>query len=401
MKKFDLVRRELLRRKINEHFLSHPQSSVAVFKMDIGNRKTLWRVVREDKDYRITEIHTKKESFLIEAGTAGMSPSDSRFKHDNTDDDIGGDVKALRPLPRPKNPTKRSPETMAQQKRRKDQATRIMGGDPSSVGAMSLDKTAAPASATAAGRPGARTGPQKPLPPKLRQDPSLAKALGQSQDFGQTSKWDPRNMGGEFGKALASTKSTIGATEKMPDVEFTRLFKPFGLQNKRQIPQNIDKFRKAMDFYGSHNPELKQYGESLLREAEEDKKKDDEKPRDKKKPEAKPETDNQNQAQQGEPEAQAGIETNPQPTDDGSSQETPLDRMKPEATVGQELSGKSLGSVSFSVDPGSSKLTMEILGNANPSVLEYRRDGTVVWQHRGQTKVFRPSGGSSDGNQKI
>lgn len=63
----DTIKKDLLRRKINEYFSKNPQRQSVIIRANIGDSsKTIWRVVREGKRYNITEVITVKENFLFE-----------------------------------------------------------------------------------------------------------------------------------------------------------------------------------------------------------------------------------------------------------------------------------------------------------------------------------------------
>jgi len=68
MKNIEYVKKDLLRRKINEHFSNNPKSRVAIFKADIGPKKTIWRVQREGKEFVVVEVKTEREEFVLSEG---------------------------------------------------------------------------------------------------------------------------------------------------------------------------------------------------------------------------------------------------------------------------------------------------------------------------------------------
>jgi hypothetical protein len=89
-------------------------------------------------------------------------------------------------------------------------------------------------------------------------------------------------------------------------------------------------------------------------------------------------------------DAEAGLETAPMVPEPEAE---PQSAMEPtESVIGKALTGRSLRTVSFEIEPGQSTMTIEIVGLENASVLTHKRDGTITWQHRGQTKTFRPTG---------
>ena len=65
-----IVKKDLLRRKINEYFTKHPNAKSVIIETDIGENKTVWRVVRENRNFSITEVNTSRENFIMELGGA-------------------------------------------------------------------------------------------------------------------------------------------------------------------------------------------------------------------------------------------------------------------------------------------------------------------------------------------
>jgi len=62
----DIVKKDLLRRKIREHFSKRPNSNSVIVKADIGDRKTIWRATKlANGIFNIVEVNTVKEQFLI------------------------------------------------------------------------------------------------------------------------------------------------------------------------------------------------------------------------------------------------------------------------------------------------------------------------------------------------
>lgn len=60
----NVVKKDLLRRKIKEYF-SDPQKHTAIIKADIGDHKTIWKVTRDKKDFKVIEVNTHKELFTL------------------------------------------------------------------------------------------------------------------------------------------------------------------------------------------------------------------------------------------------------------------------------------------------------------------------------------------------
>ncbi len=63
----ELVRLDLLNRKIYEYFSKHPKSKSAVFKMEIGGDKTHWKVTRSSGNLKIVEVKSQTKKFVMEA----------------------------------------------------------------------------------------------------------------------------------------------------------------------------------------------------------------------------------------------------------------------------------------------------------------------------------------------
>lgn len=66
MKK-NVIKKYLLSRKIKEYFSKHPSAKSVVVKSDVGNAKTLWRVVKEGNSFSVVEVNTIKEEFTLES----------------------------------------------------------------------------------------------------------------------------------------------------------------------------------------------------------------------------------------------------------------------------------------------------------------------------------------------
>jgi len=60
-----LVKRELLRRKIKEHWEKNPNANSLIVKANFDGIKTFWHVVKEGNAHRVVEVDTKKEVYLI------------------------------------------------------------------------------------------------------------------------------------------------------------------------------------------------------------------------------------------------------------------------------------------------------------------------------------------------
>lgn len=68
-----VIQKELLLRKVSEYFSRNPKAeSVIVHTKLMGPGKTSWKVVKEGKNFSITEVKTSKEIFIMEAPVGGQ-----------------------------------------------------------------------------------------------------------------------------------------------------------------------------------------------------------------------------------------------------------------------------------------------------------------------------------------
>jgi hypothetical protein len=80
MKSNDIVKKDLLRRKIREHFSKNPKSKSVIVKADIGPKKTIWRAQKLASGvFNIVEVNTTREQFLITEVTGTPSPQYRKF----------------------------------------------------------------------------------------------------------------------------------------------------------------------------------------------------------------------------------------------------------------------------------------------------------------------------------
>mgnify|MGYP001561622825 CR=1 FL=1 len=79
MNKKNVVKKDLLRRKVHEYFLKNPSAKSVIVKAGLDDSKTLWKVVREGKFFRVTEVNTKKEEFIFESGISVVKESSVEF----------------------------------------------------------------------------------------------------------------------------------------------------------------------------------------------------------------------------------------------------------------------------------------------------------------------------------
>lgn len=66
MNKSNVVKKNLLYRKIKEYFSKNPKATSLIVKADVGENKTLWKVVREGKNFKVVEVNTLREEFTFE-----------------------------------------------------------------------------------------------------------------------------------------------------------------------------------------------------------------------------------------------------------------------------------------------------------------------------------------------
>lgn len=68
MEKKDIVKKYLLKRKIEEFFSKNPTATSVIIEAAIsGPVKTAWKVEVKNKQYKITEVQTIKEEYVFEA----------------------------------------------------------------------------------------------------------------------------------------------------------------------------------------------------------------------------------------------------------------------------------------------------------------------------------------------
>lgn len=82
MEKKDIVKKYLLKRKIEEFFSKNPTATSVIIEANIsGPVKTAWKVEVKNKKYKITEVKTIKEEYVFEA------PEDEPKKKVDSGDD--------------------------------------------------------------------------------------------------------------------------------------------------------------------------------------------------------------------------------------------------------------------------------------------------------------------------
>lgn len=76
MNNSEIVKKDLLRRKINEYFSKNPKATSVIIKADVGGpSKTVWKVERTKTKYNITEVNTLAEKYKFEAPIGGQAPA--------------------------------------------------------------------------------------------------------------------------------------------------------------------------------------------------------------------------------------------------------------------------------------------------------------------------------------
>lgn len=67
----NLIKKDLLRRKIREHFKKNPGASSVVIKANIGGGTTVWKVKKEGKSFNVVEVNASREHFVISEAPVG------------------------------------------------------------------------------------------------------------------------------------------------------------------------------------------------------------------------------------------------------------------------------------------------------------------------------------------
>ena len=82
----DLIKKDLLRRKILEFFKKNPKKSSVVIKMNESDTSTYWNVTKKDKKYTIKEVNISKSKFVMnEQAIKEASPAFSTVSRDFMD----------------------------------------------------------------------------------------------------------------------------------------------------------------------------------------------------------------------------------------------------------------------------------------------------------------------------
>ena len=66
MDNMNIVKKNLLQRKIKEHFSKNPKSKSVIVSVNIGEQKTIWKVNKAKVGYSVVEVNTHKEQFMLE-----------------------------------------------------------------------------------------------------------------------------------------------------------------------------------------------------------------------------------------------------------------------------------------------------------------------------------------------
>jgi hypothetical protein len=73
MNSSNIVKKDLLRRKVAEHFAKHPNAKSIIVSINIDENRTVWKVDKTKTGYTVVEVNTQKEQFMLEA-TLGQQP---------------------------------------------------------------------------------------------------------------------------------------------------------------------------------------------------------------------------------------------------------------------------------------------------------------------------------------
>lgn len=205
----NIVKKDVLFRKIQEYFSKNPKKQSAIFHSDLGEN-TYWSVKREGKSYRITEVITKRESFVVEA------PQDDKTG-------VGG-----KPLYNPNGP----------QPQKSASGTKFTN-PPNAVGPTGTKVLRKP-------EPMDGGGAHKPVDP--------AKAQAYTQRIKDMLKWQPNDPNSEFSKSLHQTKDLKASIKKMPPDHFKINFGWTGATSADQLVNSPDLMSKTTDYLSQHNP---------------------------------------------------------------------------------------------------------------------------------------------------
>jgi hypothetical protein len=97
MKKSDynLFKKNFLMKKVESYFKENPKSNSVLINCNLDNKKTLWKVIKENNTFKVTEINSTKSVFILEAGTQ------SYIKQYDNPEKTGIGVAPVTPTPPP------------------------------------------------------------------------------------------------------------------------------------------------------------------------------------------------------------------------------------------------------------------------------------------------------------
>jgi len=210
----NIVKKDLLRRKIKEYFSKNPTAKSVIIHSGTGNLKSTWRVVKEKNSFSVTEVNTQKEQFIIKE-----------------DDDKEKD----------KSKSFKSP-----------QKTSVTGDPRSSYKPSGVVRPIGPAGTVA---------PGDEVPYNQQQfaksfDKPVSPAITPQQAMGQ---WDPNKEGGAFQRL----KKTVGLRKAMLGMPDSELKKYFGIGKKSLMRQRQDAVGKQRAKAAGLKPYGNPYGEGL------------------------------------------------------------------------------------------------------------------------------------------
>lgn len=214
MKSSDIVKKDLLRRKIREHFTKNPKVKSVVVKADIGDRKTIWRAQKMANGlFNVVEVNTTREQFLITEITGTPSPQYRKF----TTEFVGA---AANPADRaaqsrlsqavnslPPGPERQEAEAAMQSIGMKMQTTGQLGKQMGGIGRASRTSTLTMGKKAA----GAQVAEADEDKPKKKEEPKKKKP-----DKPDAPKASPPSSDTPPGAEMATDTSAPGGTETEP-----------------------------------------------------------------------------------------------------------------------------------------------------------------------------------------
>lgn len=366
----NLVKKDLLRRKINEYFSKNPESKSVVVEFTINKKKTIWRAVKEEKQIVIAEVNTKTDKFIFEVDASPIIEPGG--------DDSSADQTLVRGKP----------------------GERSGRASPTTAGRASTDTLRGPTGTQVVSSPRA-TGPKTPSPadstlsplPEPMSDPGGGISPQTQADIGQFMKgtqsvisrggWNPAEMDNEFSKTLQQTRSLEKTIEKMPQDAFQQTFNWMGVNRPEDITSDPGKVAQAKDFLSQHNPIVKDlYGETkkrsykfVLKEAE---------------------ITSKNKKKAGGEDTQPGLKEPPQGSKPPETPEVPemefgpLDGNMSLSPITQEsvivknsLQGQTIQTAGVEVDNEGGTLEIFLVGSDIPAKLTWKNhNGKVVYSYK-------------------